>query len=107
MTMPRSPISRTAAHVPGLRRLPVAKVLAVAEIALLARQHLVQLEPQERRRVLVLMRRARGRPGHLSAGERAELAFLVSKANPRLFLGLMANKLSPVPLPQRVVRGRR
>jgi hypothetical protein len=105
--MPRIPVAATARHVPGLRRLPVAKLLAVAEVVLLARQHIVRLEPHERRRVLTLMRRARGRSSNLSAGERAELAALVSKANPRLFLGLVANKLSPVPLPPRVVRGRR
>jgi hypothetical protein len=104
--MPRPSIVNTTRHVPGLRRLPVAKLLAVAEIVLLARQHIVRLEPQERRRVLTLMRQARGRTGNLSADERAELAALVSKANPRLFLGLVANKLSPVPLPPRVVRGR-
>jgi hypothetical protein len=105
--MPRLPIARTARHVPGLRRLPVAKLLAVAEIVLLARQHIVRLEPQERRRVLTLMRRGRGRAQNLSAAERAELAALVAKANPRLFLGLVASKMSPVPLPRRVIRGRR
>jgi hypothetical protein len=104
--MSRIPIARTARHVPGLRRLPVAKLLAVAEIVLLARQHIVRLEPRERRRALVLMRRARGRTRNLSPSERAELAALVSKANPRLFLGLVASKLSPVPLPPRVIRGR-
>jgi energy-coupling factor transporter ATP-binding protein EcfA2 len=93
--------------MPGLRRLPAAKVLALAEIALLAREHVTRLDPQERRRFLALVRRARGRTSKLSARERAELTALVAKVNPRLFVGLVADKLSPVPLPRRVVRGRR
>lgn len=100
-------IARTASHMPGLRRLPAAKLLALAEIALLAREHATRLDPQERRRFLALIRRGRGRTSKLSARERAELMALVAKANPRLFVGLVADKLSPVPLPRRVVRGRR
>ena len=105
--MPHIPSALTARHSPGLRKRPVAPLLAVAEIVLLARQHIVRLEPRERRRVLTLMRRGHGRTRNLSPAERAELAALVSKANPRLFLGLVASKLSPVPLPPRVIRGRR
>jgi hypothetical protein len=94
------------ARIPGLRRLPVLKVLAIGEIALLARSHLHKLEPDERRRLVELMRAGRGRPRNLSASERDELTRLVAKAEPRLFAGSVADKLSPVPLPGRVVRGR-
>src|SRR5947209_13431523 len=74
-------IARTASHMPGLRRLPAAKLLALAEIALLAREHATRLDPQERRRFLALIRRGRGRTSKLSARERAELMALVAKAN--------------------------
>jgi hypothetical protein len=105
--MPGSLLTKTAKHAPGLRRLPIAKVLAIAEIAMLARQHLDRLEPDERRRLFVLVGRARGRRRNLSISDRAELTALTAKLNPRLFAGLVADKLSPVPLPRRVVQGRR
>lgn len=82
------------------------KVLAIGEVALLAQGHLRKLSPDERRRFLALMRAGRGRTRNLSASQRAELTALVAKAEPRLFAGLVANKLSPVPLPRRLVRGK-
>ena len=87
--------------------MPVAKLLALGELVLLAREHLARLEPSERRRFVELMRHARGRRRNLTPGERGELADLIAKANPWLFLGAAADKLSPVPLPRRLVRGRR
>jgi hypothetical protein len=96
--------------VPGisaLKRLPVAKLLVAAELVLVARRHFVRLEPHERRRVIQLVRRARGRSRNLSPRERAELAALVAKADPRLFVGTVADQLSPVRLPRRIVRGKR
>jgi hypothetical protein len=100
-------IDKVAKRVPGLRRLPVLKLLAIAEIAMLARDHLERLEPYERRRLVALLRAGRGRPSHLSPAERDELQELVAKAEPRLFAGQVADKLSPVPLPNRIVEGRR
>jgi hypothetical protein len=41
----------------------------------------------------------------LTERERDELARLAAKAEPRLFLGLVVDKLSPVPLPKRLVFG--
>jgi hypothetical protein len=93
--------------VPGLKRLPVLKLLAVAEIAMVARTHVTKLEPAERRRFLQLVRAARGRPSKLTESEREELSALVAKAEPRLFAGVVADKLSPVPLPKRLVTGKR
>jgi hypothetical protein len=92
-------------RVPGLRRLPMLKLLAIAEIALLARDHFGRLEPQERRRLIELVRKSRGRSTGLEEDERAELGALVAKAEPRLFAGLAADRLSPVPLPRRIVHG--
>jgi hypothetical protein len=93
-------------RIPGLRRVPVLKLLAVAEIALLARTHITKLESAERRRLVELVRAGRGRPRNLSEAEREELTGLVAKAEPRLFAGLAASKLSPIPLPRRLVHGR-
>jgi hypothetical protein len=99
-------ISKTAGHVPGLKRIPVLKLLAFAEVALLAREHFTKLEPSERRRLIQLVRRGRGRSSNLTESERDELATLVAKSEPRLFAGTAADKFSPIPLPGLVVRGR-
>jgi hypothetical protein len=87
--------------------IPLARLLAAARIVMLARQHWHKLEPIERRRLLTLVRVAGGRRGKLTPGERLELAALVAKADPRLFAGLVAQRFSPVPLPGRVVPGRK
>lgn len=99
-------IERATRRIPGLRQLPVVKLLSAAEIVALARDHVGKLEPHERRRVFELLRAGRGRPSNLSPKARAELLALVAKAEPRLFAGLVADKLSPVKLPRRFVRGR-
>jgi hypothetical protein len=98
-------IARGATHVPGLKRLPIFKLLAVGEIALLARNHLARLEPGERRRLIELLRTGRGRSRNLSDAERDELQALIAKTEPRLLAGLAADRLSPVPLPRRVTHG--
>lgn len=87
--------------------IPLARLLAAARILMLARRHWHRLEPVERRRVVSLVRQTHGRPRNLSSSERLELARLIAKADPRLFAGLVAQRFSPVPLPGRVVRGRR
>jgi hypothetical protein len=100
-------IAHGVARIPGLKRLPVLKLLAVAEIALLARTHVTRLAPDERRRLIDLLRKGRGRPKKLSGPERDELGQLLAKTEPRLFAGLAADRLSPVPLPRRVTHGPR
>ncbi len=100
-------IAGGASRIPGLRRLPVFKLLAIGEIALLARSHIVRLEPDERRRLIELLRRGRGRSSRLSLDERDELQQLIAKTEPRLFAGLVADKLSPVPIPRRLLYGSR
>jgi hypothetical protein len=87
--------------------VPLARLLAAAQVLMLARSHWHRLEPHERRRLLSLVRRGRGVGRGLTVAERAELARLVVKADPRLFAGLVAQRFSPVPLPRRVVRGKR
>ena len=103
----RSLIARVLGRMPGLRRLPVFKLLAIAEIAMLARNHFSRLDAQERGRLVELVRTGRGRARNLQPAEREELAALVAKLEPRQFAGLAADKLSPVPLPRRFTHGRR
>jgi hypothetical protein len=99
-------IAHGASRVPGLKRLPVLKLIAIGEIALLAREHAMKLSVEERRRLVALVRKGRGLRSRLSLDERDELARLVAKAEPRLFAGAVADKLSPVPLPRRLLLGR-
>ncbi|MGB9185719.1 MAG: hypothetical protein WCB67_16825 [Solirubrobacteraceae bacterium] len=98
-------LGHVATHVPGLRRLPVFKLIAVAEVGLLARDHVMRLTGPERRRLLELIRIARGRPSNLRDGERDELTELVAKMEPRLLIGEAAERISPVRLPRRIVNG--
>jgi hypothetical protein len=108
--MPRNPattaVVKATERMPGLRRLPIMRLLAIGEIAVLARDHFERLTPVERRRLVVLLRRGRGRPSNLNKRDRRELAALIAKVEPRAFAGAAADKLSPVPLPDRVVHGK-
>ncbi len=98
-------VARAATRVPGIRRIPVLKLISIAEVGMLARDHLMRLTPAERRRLIGLVRIARGRPSRLRNSQREELAELVAKLEPRLLAGEAADKLSPVPLPKRILRG--
>jgi hypothetical protein len=84
------------------RAIPMARLLAAAQVVMLARRHWHRLEPYERRRLITLVRVAGGRRGRLTPGERLELARLIAKADPKLFAGLVVRKFSPVPLPRRM-----
>jgi len=79
-----------------LTRLPFFKILAIAQIALLARRHLSGLTRDDRRRLAQLARRG----AKLTPAERAELRALVSRLEPRSFALTAANRVSPVPLPR-------
>jgi len=62
------------------------RVLAIAQLALLARHHLTLLEPDERGRLTRLVAKSRGRPGrNLSANEREEMLRLAQKLEPGAF----------------------
>jgi hypothetical protein len=112
---PRSVFTRRAPRLDSVanqllraaRAIPLARLLAAAQVLLLARRHWHRLEPIERRRLIALVRQGRGRGRNLSPAERDELARLIAKADPRLFAGLVVQRFSPVPLPRRLVRGRR
>ena len=88
----RRMITRRAA-----RQLPFFKLLAVAQVAMMARQHIAALTPDDRRRLGELVRRGRS----LDAAERAELRTLAGKLEPQAFAMAAVDKLSPVPLPGR------
>jgi hypothetical protein len=97
-------VLRVARRLPFVaRRLPFLKLLAIGEIALLVRRHLVRLDPQERRRLAQLVRRGRS----LQPAEREELRGLVSKLDARAFAVAAADAVSPVPLPRRLAGRRR
>lgn len=106
--MPTRPVYRLIDHasrrVPGLRRLPMLRLLALGEVLVMAQSHLERLEPRERRRIVELVRAGHGRTRNLTARERAELGDLVEKAAPREFAAHAAQKLSPVPIPGPVVK---
>ena len=86
---------------PVVKGVPVARLIVLGELLLLAREHLHKLEPQERRRVLQLVRRGRGRPRNLSDRDRRELAHLIEKAEPREFLGSAAKRVVGFGIPGR------
>lgn len=62
------------------------RVLAVAQLALLARRHLTLLASDERARLAKLVAASKGRPRkNLSANEREELLRLAGKLEPGAF----------------------
>ncbi|MEA2418403.1 MAG: hypothetical protein QOE60_609 [Thermoleophilaceae bacterium] len=81
-----------------LRRMPLFKLLAIAQTALLVREHLQRLDAGERRRLTQLVRRG----PKLDRREREELRRLVGKLEPRAFAVTTASRFSPLPLPRRL-----
>ncbi len=100
-------LGRAAGRVPGIRHVPVLKLIVAAEIAMMAHDHITKLTRFERRRLFELIRIGRGRRRNLTDEEREELAALIAKMEPRLLIGLALDKMSPVHLPRRVVQGPR
>lgn len=86
--------------MPFLRRtrgLPWLRLLAIGQLALLARRHLTKLDADERRHLADLMRRARS----LTPAERDELRDLVAKLEPGVFAGAAVQRFSPFRVPRR------
>ncbi|HEY7892619.1 MAG TPA: hypothetical protein VIC05_10475 [Solirubrobacteraceae bacterium] len=82
-------------------------MLTAAELAWLATQHVGRLDASQRQRLIALARKSHGRPGALGKTERAELLGLLKALEPRLFVGSALKRLSPVPLPKRLLFGPR
>jgi len=97
----RLPLKRVA---PGL---PLVWVLLAGEVALMAVDHLSRLNPAQRRRLLALTISSRGRPSSLGEADRLELRILVAKLEPRLFVGSAVKRISPMPVPKRLLYGPR
>jgi hypothetical protein len=98
----RSPWVKRVSH-----GVPVARLLLVVEVAFLAQRHLSKLDGSQRRRLVTLLVRARGRPRSLTGAERREFGYLLARLEPRLLLGTAVRRVSPVPVPKRLLYGRR
>ena len=74
-------------------------IIALADVALLTRSHWKRLEPEERRRLLELARKAKLRPSkNLSARERREASQLLDKLDYAEFTGSAVKRFVPLPL---------
>ena len=80
------------------KQVPLLKVLTIAQLGLLARKHVQNLTPAERRRIFELVREGR----RLSDADRTELRALTAKLDPLAFAGAAADHLSPFPLSRRL-----
>ncbi|MGH2835625.1 MAG: hypothetical protein ACRDLT_04805 [Solirubrobacteraceae bacterium] len=89
-------VARAAQRLPGLRRVPLASLVVLAELAMLAKVHFERLTPAERRRIVLLLKEAKGRPQNLPERERRELGKLVAKAEPRAFANEAVERFSPL-----------
>ncbi|MGN6189553.1 MAG: hypothetical protein ACTHOE_11680 [Conexibacter sp.] len=74
------------------KKLPLFRLIALAQVGLLARQHFGALSPAERRRLLELGRR----PHRLSTAERRELQRIAAKLEPRAFAENAFRTVSPI-----------
>jgi hypothetical protein len=104
--MIRGMLGRSVAKRLG-RGLPIVQIWTVGQLALLAGDHLGRLDRNERRRLVSLIAEGRGRPSRLSDADAHELRRLVGKLEPRLFAGTAVSRLSPVPVPKRMLYGAR
>jgi hypothetical protein len=89
-------VARAAQRLPGLRRVPLARLVLLAELGMLAKIHYERLTPTERRRIVLLLKEARGWPQNLSERERRELGKLVAKAEPKAFASEAVERFSPL-----------
>jgi hypothetical protein len=89
------------------RGVPIARLLLLGDVGVMAWRHIARLERAERASLLTLLARTRARPGTLTGAERRELARLLARLEPRLFFGTALRRLSPVPVPKRLLYGPR
>src|ERR1700743_1362887 len=87
--------------------VPLARLLLIGEVALMTGRHLKKLDAEERRRLGSLILGSARKRGTLSASERVELLRLVAKLEPRMLLGTAVRRVSPVPIPGRILYGKR
>ena len=94
-------VTRTLDRTRALRKLPVGRLVVLAELVLLVRDHVNKLEPHERRRLVELAKIARFQRGNLTGRERRELTDLLAKTEPRAFVNRAVAKSAGVPIPRR------
>lgn len=90
-------VAKWAERLPGLRRVPLAKLVIAAELGMLVKAHYERLSLTERRRLLVLLRETRGRPSNLTPRQRKEFEALIGKLEPKLFARNAVERFAPVP----------
>ncbi|HEX3617497.1 MAG TPA: hypothetical protein VHU61_13210 [Solirubrobacteraceae bacterium] len=89
-------VASAAQRLPGLRRVPLARLVVLGELAMLAKIHFERLSPAERRRLVLLIRNAKGWPQNLPEREQRELKKLVAKVEPKAFANEAAERFSPL-----------
>ena len=73
------------------KRIPLLKLMALAQLGMLAHQHYKRLNPTERKRLVALMKH----PRSMSSTDRSELKGLVAKMEPGAFAGSAARHANP------------
>lgn len=73
-------------------KLPLLRIVALGQLALLAHRHIRALTPKERRRLVELARK----PHKLSPRERRELRALAAKLEPGAFAKNAARTVAPL-----------
>ena len=76
----------------AMKHVPLLRLVALGQLALLAHRHLSALSPQERSRLLELARK----PHKLTARERSELRALAAKLEPGAFAKHAARTVAPL-----------
>ncbi|MCB0874625.1 MAG: hypothetical protein R2718_11565 [Solirubrobacterales bacterium] len=71
------------------------RVMIIAELALIAKRHLENLDPGEAGELRQLLVKSKGRPGNLTARERSRVKELVSKLEPGAFAKSAAQTSTP------------
>ncbi len=72
------------------------RVIALGQLALLAKRHLDRLDTGELGELRTLLARSRGRPANLSDRERRRVGELVSKLEPGAFARAAAGSVVPL-----------
>ncbi len=94
---------RALQRVPGLRMLPVVRLIMAAEVLAIGKHHFDRITPEERGQLLRLVAKAKGRPKNLSEADQLDLTKIVEKLEPRLFLAEATDRISPIGVPSPVL----
>jgi hypothetical protein len=89
------------------KSVPIGRLLLAADVARVAAQKVAALEPAERRRLAELLKTSATKPRAMGEKERKELVGLFAKLEPRALAATAVQRLSPVPIPGRLLHGRK